>query len=301
MNRPTGRFWLMWVLLLAVPISAFGQEFKCRVQINTQQIPGTDKVVYERFRNVVQEYMNNTNFSSLELTDTEKLDCNMMFIFKKREGENLTCDLQIQSSRPVYGSNYTTTLLNFREELSFAFSDNQTLTYQPDRVEDNLTATLDFWAFVMLGLDSDSFSKLGGTSYFQHAQDIVQLAQGKLGDNWKGQVDRNHWGWINSLTNTNQNELRLVTYQYHRLGLDSMHLNTERGRAQILNAINSLSKARKARPNSPLISNFIETKCDEMINILSTASSKEKQEAYDLLSFLYPSYSNRLQSINNSR
>lgn len=277
------------------------QELNCKIQINTEQISGTDKAVYENLKSVVQEYMNTTKFSNAQLSNVEKIDCSILFVFKSRDANNHTCDFQIQSSRPVYGTNYTTSLLNFREQLTFEFQESQTLTFNETTITDNLTATLDFWAYIILGLDFDSFSKLGGSPFFQRAQDIVSLAQGSMGDSWKAQVDKNHWGWANVLSNENQPEMRLLSYQYHRLGLDVMYEKPEEGRAKIFAAMEQLKPAKQFKPGSPLLSNFIETKADELINIYSKANTQEKQAAYDLLSSIYPASTNRLQGIKTKK
>lgn len=292
---------LLTAVLLSGGLSVYAQELNCKVQVNTEQISGTDKAVYENLKSVVQEYMNTTKFSNAQLSNAEKIDCSILFVFKSRESNTHTCDFQIQSSRPVYGSNYTTSLLNFREQLTFDFQESQTLTFNETTISDNLTATLDFWAYIILGLDFDSFSKLGGSPFFQRAQDIVSLAQGSMGDNWKAQVDKNHWGWANVLSNENQPEMRLLSYQYHRLGLDVMYDKPEEGRAKIFASLDNLKPAKQFKPGSPLLSNFIETKADELINIYSKASTQEKQAAYDLLSSIYPASTNRLQGIKTKK
>lgn len=292
---------LLSTVLLFGGLSVYAQELNCKVQINIEQISGTDKAVYENLKSTVQEYMNTTRFSIIQLSNTEKIDCSILFIFKSRDANTHTCDFQIQSSRPVYGTNYTTSLLNFRETLVFDFQENQTLTFNETIISDNLTATLDFWAFIILGLDFDSFSKLGGSPFFQRAQEITSMAQGAMGESWKAQVDKNHWGWANVLSNENQPEMRLLSYQYHRLGLDVMYEKPEEGRAKIYAAMENLKPAKQFKPGSPLLSNFIETKTDELINIYSKANAQEKQGTYDLLNSIYPASSNRLQGIKTKK
>lgn len=289
------------VILIFGTAGLCAQEINCKVQINTEQISGTDKAVYESLKNVVQEFMNAQHWSNLQLTNQEKIDCSMLFIMKTREGGTHTCDLQIQSSRPVYGSNYVTSLLNMREELTFDFQENQNLTFNETSVDNNLTATLAFWSYVILGLDFDSFSKLGGTPFFQRAQEITAIAQGSLGDNWKAQEDKNHWGWINALTDENQPGMRILSYNYHRLGLDVMYEKADEGRSVITNALSGLKAVKQAKPRSPLLSNFIDTKADELINIYSKATSQEKQTVFDMLTDVYPASVNRLQGIKTKK
>jgi hypothetical protein len=299
MKRCNKRILLMVAVLLSTGGSALAQELNCKVQINTDQISGTDKAVYESFKNAVQAYMNTTRFTTLQLSNVEKIDCSLFFVFRSGSGASKTCELQVQSSRPVYGSNYTTTLLNAREELTFDYQENQPLNFSPTSVSDNLTATLNFWAYVILGMDFDSFTKLGGSLFFQKAQDICSMAQGSLGENWKAQVDRNHWGWITVLSNENQPEMRLLSYQYHRQGLDMLFENPDQGRAKVFESLSYLKAARQQKPGSPVLSNFLESKTEELINLYSKADAPEKQAAYDLLSSIYPAASNRLQAIKN--
>jgi len=280
---------------------ASAQELNCKVQVNTEQIAGTDKAVYENLRNAVQDFMNQQKWSSLQLKNQEKIECSMLFIMKSREGNTHTCDLQIQSSRPVYGSAYTTTLLNVKETLSFDFQENQSLTFNETSMDNNLTATLAYWSYVILGLDFDSFSRLGGTPFFQKAQDITSIAQGTLGDNWKAQEDKNHWGWMNALTEGNEPPMRILSYNYHRLGLDIMYDKAEEGRSQITAALANLKTAKQTKPRSPLLSNFMDTKAEELIYIYSKATVQEKQAAYDLLTAVYPASSNRLQGIKTKK
>ena len=276
--------------------SLFAQELNCTVQVNTQQISGTDKMVYDRFQNAVEAYMNSTKFSDIAYNDQEKINCSLLFVFKKREGNKHSCEMQIKSSRPIYGSSYTTSLLSFKENCTFEFEERKTLTFQQNTVDDELTATLNFWAYVMLGLDFDSFELYAGDLYFQKAKDLVQMAQ-SFGDNWKSQQDKNHWGWTNALTNENQKPMRTLSYKYHREGLDSMHLKVDLGRIKIMQSIQLIGAVKRNQPNSPLLSNFIETKVDELTKIYAAASEEEANQVMVLLQGLFPSYSNKLQSI----
>lgn len=290
----------MILLLGSLLHTVDAQEFNCRVQVNTQQITGTDKTIYERFRTTVESFMNTQAWSNLQLSKNERLDCSLLFIFKTRNDNAFTCDLQIQLQRPVYGTTLMSTLLNMQEELKFDYQENQTLTFNPTSLDGNLIATLSFWSYVMLGLDFDSFSKLGGTPFYQKAQDIAGFAQGTFGELWKPQEDKNHWGWINALTSENQQPMRLLSYNYHRRGLDIMYQNPDLGRAAISQAMNPLKAIRQVKSGSPLLANFIETKVDELINLYSKAEMQEKQQVYTLLNEVYPASSNRLQGIKNT-
>jgi hypothetical protein len=286
--------------LLTVLLPLKAQELDCKVQVNSQQISG-DRAIYDYFKTTVESFMNSNQWSNLQLKKNEKISCSMNFIFKKREGDSHTCEFQLQSQRPVFGSTLTTSLLNIREDITFEFSENQVLTFNQTLIDNNLTATLAFWAYIIIGMDFDSFSKLGGTPFFQKAQEIASVAQGSLGDLWKGQEDKNHWAWINVLTDENQPTLRILSYDYHRTGLDEMYKDVEKGRSSISQSLNTLKTAKQIKPRSPMLSNFIDTKADELVNIYSKASAQEKVNVYNLLTEIYPASSNRLQGIKNNR
>ncbi len=295
------RLLISFTLLCVFSCSLSAQEFNCRVQINTQQASGTDKAVYDRFKSSVESFMNTQAWTNLQLSKNERLDCSLMFIFKSRKDDTFTCDFQIQLQRPVYNSSLMTSLLSMREELTFDYLENQSLTFNPTNINDNLIATLSFWSYVMLGLDFDSFSKLAGTPFYQKAQEIAGLAQGSLGELWKAQEDKNHWGWINALTSENQQQMRLLSYTYHRNGLDMMHKDVEGGRTAITQTLNVLKAVRQAKSGSVLLTNFIETKADELVNIYSKAEMEEKQQVFNLLNEVFPASGNRLQGIKANR
>jgi hypothetical protein len=286
------------MIVFALP-NAITQELNCRLQINSRQIAGTDNTIYENFKKSVETFMNSTQWSNLQLKNNEKIECSMVFVFKAREGDTHTCEMQIQSQRPVYGTTLTTSLLNMKEDLEFEYAENKVLTFNESLIDDNLTATLAFWAYVIIGLDFDSFSKYGGTVFFQKAQEIANMAQGSLGELWAGQEDKNHWGWINALTDENQPAMRTLSYNYHRNGLDEMHKDPEKGRLQITQSLSELKAAKQVKPRSPLLANFLDTKADELINIYSKATVQEKQNVYNLLTEIYPASGNRLQGIKS--
>lgn len=284
------------LLVWFVP-KASAQEFNCQVTVNHQQITGSDKGIYDVFKTSVESFMNQTQWTQMRLQPNEKIDCNLMFVFKTRNESEHSCELQIQSNRPVYGSTLKTSLLNTRLNITFEYTENQTLVFNQTMIDQNLTATLAFWAYVMLGLDSDSFSPMGGTVFFQQAQNIVQLAQGSLGELWKGQEDRNHWGWISDLVDENQSQMRQLSYAYHRNGLDRMHQDVNQARAEITKQLDVLKVVKQQKPRSPILANFLDTKADELANIYSKAEISEKRRVHVLLSDIYPASSNRIQPI----
>lgn len=294
------RFLALFCCLLWIPNLLLAQELNCKIQINTDQIGGTDKAVYEGFKNVLSEWMNNRQWTNLSLGRNEKIECSFLFIFQKTEGNTHEVEMQVQSTRPVYGSNYTTALINARQGLKFDYQEGEILDFNPNTVDNNLTATMAFWAYIILGMDFDSFSPLGGTAFIQRAKDIVTLAQGFLGDTWKAhEDDRNCWAWSDALTDESQKSIRLLSYQYHRLGLDVMQQDPAAGRAVITESFKCLEEIKRSKPQSPLLSNLADSKLDELVQLYTKAEQTEKQKVYDMLVFIYPAQSSRLEDIKN--
>ncbi len=277
------------------------QELNCRVQINTDQIGGTDKAVYESFKNNLTEFLNTQHWTELTFGRQEKIDCGFMFIFQKTEDNVHTVELQIQSRRPVFNASYVSPILNLRQSLEFEYQEGQTLEYNPNNISDNLTATIVFWVYFIMGMDFDTFSPKGGEFFFQQAQHIVTQAQGSLGDNWKAHADDNNcWSWMDAITNETQQVYRQLAYQYHRLGLDMMYDNMEEARANVGKALTLLETIKNNDARSPLLSNFSDAKLDEVIQIYSKAPQKEKDAIYDLLVQLYPGQSGRIEAIKEN-
>lgn len=287
---------LLWILLYSTTLSA--QELNCRINVNTDQIGGTDKAVYESFRTAVTEFMNSRQWSSAPISQNEKIDCSFSFIFKETEGSQHTVEMQIQSRRPVYGSSYTTTVLNVRQSVEFNYSENEYLEFNAINPDNNLTAILAFWSYVILAMDFDSFSLYGGESFIQQAQNLVTLAQGILGDNWSAHSDsRNCWAWCDALTDENQKTLRAFNYQYHRQGMDVLAEQVDAGRQHITELFPVLDEVKKHDPSSPLLANLADAKLDEWIQLYSKAPMSEKEKAYNLLNAVWPGQSNRLGAI----
>jgi len=290
-------FWIVFLLCL-LPAGISAQELNCRVQVNTNQIEGTDKAVYETFKNAVTEFMNNRQWSEAPMGKNERIECTLAFIFASRDGDTHTAEMQVMTRRPVYGTNYTTALINARQTIEFTFAENQQLDFNPNSLDNNLTAALACWAYIILAMDFDSFAPFGGTAFIQKAQDIVSTAQGMLGDLWSAHNDdKNLWGWTDALGDENQKPLRMLTYNYHRKGLDVMSQDVEKGRAAVTASFDGLADIKARYPKSPLLSNLSDAKMDEWIQLYSRAGQTEKNKVYDLLTGLWPGQSNKLAAI----
>lgn len=292
----------LFAMLLAVsPLLGEAQELNARVKINSDKIQGTNKQVYTTLQTALTEFINNKKWTDATFAVNERIDCSITIIVNEVPSDNsFKSEIQIQASRPVYNSTYPTTLLNFSDkQLDFEYTEFEPLEYTENTLNSNLTATIVFYIYTILGLDFDSFSPKGGTSYLQQAQQIVSLAQAQAGwTGWKAfDSNRNRHAVATALTDNAADQFRELWYTYHRKGLDEMAANPDRGRTTILSTLPILEQIKSARPTSVLLQMFTDAKLDEVVNVYSKATTPEKQEGYKILSNLYPSQIDRLEPL----
>ncbi len=275
------------------------QELNCQVEFNTDQIQGTNKTVFETLKESVNEYMNTTHFTNAQFSPVEKIECRMFFTIKEVDGDTYKGDLQVQSTRPVYNSTYTTTLINFKDtSLEFAYQQGEPLTFSANTMESQLTAILNFYAYLFIAVDFDSFSRKGGQEYFDRLAQIVQMAQSSGEPGWKAFEDKkNRSAVLDTYTTPATSGLRDMLYDYHRLGLDEMFQAPDKGRAKITESLNVINTVYQADPMSVGLSMFKDAKLDELVNIYSKASQTERENVSEMLSPIFPTEMKRINQI----
>lgn len=287
--------------LFATSADVSAQELNCAVEVNSSSIQGTNKSVFETLQTAMTEYLNDRKWTNTQFSPNEKIDCRMFLTVKSYEDDHIKGDLQVQLSRPVYNSTYTTTLLNFKDtKIEFDYREGNPLIFSENSIEDNLTALLNFYAYLFLALDFDSFSPQGGQPYYDRAATVVQMAQsaGEIG--WRAFEDnKNRSAVLQSYTDPNTSGIRQLLYDYHRKGLDEMVTSPDKGRAVITESLKELDKIYKVAPMSVALSLFRDSKLDELVNVYSKAPQTEREEAYDILSKIYPTDTERLNKIKN--
>ncbi|MBQ2838149.1 MAG: DUF4835 family protein [Muribaculaceae bacterium] len=279
--------------------SVCGQELNCQVEVNADQIQTANKQVFKTLEEAINEYMNTTKFSNAQFSINEKIDCRLFFTIKEYNDNTIIGDLQVQSSRPVYNSTYTTTLINFKDtKIEFSYQENEPLLFSENNMESNLTAILNFYAYMILAIDFDSFSLKGGDQFYEKAQNVVQMAQSSGESGWKAFEDtKNRPAVLAAYTDPNTSILRTLFYEYHRLGLDEMVLSPDKGRAKISSTLDYLKKIYDVAPMSVGLSMFKDAKLDELVNLYTKASQTERDNAYEILSSLYPTENDRTNKI----
>lgn len=292
-----------YIVLLLLTLSALpllvAQELNCRVVVNSDKIQGTNKEVFNTLQTAITEYMNDTKFTSVQLSTVERIECTLQFIVSEYTDERMVCQLQIQSRRPVYNSSYTSTLINFQDnEVEFNYKEYDPLVYSTSTYENNLTCILNFYAYLILGIDFDSFILYGGDPFFEMARTMVQLGQSTQEPGWKAfENNRNRSAILSAFIEPTTKPFREMWYNYHRKGLDEMVLGVAKARATIGKSLDVLKSLYSNNSSSVLFPMFKEAKFDEIINIYSKASTTEKTDMYDLLIDIYPSENRTLAKI----
>ncbi len=292
---------LFCLLFLFMPVKASAQELNPTLTINTSKIQGTDKDVFKSLETALKQFLTNQAWTDYHFAENERIQCNFNLTVNKYDAQTgkMSCDLNVQSSRPVYGSSYNTTVFNYRDtEVEFTYTEQDRIEYSPGITPDNnLTAIMAYYCMLIIGLDFDTMSLNGGTDILRQVENIAAGAQ-SLGSGWRSfDSGANRYSIINDYMNGSMSVFRQLQYKYHRLGLDVMSANADRGRATITESLALLGQAKQAKSTSALPVLFTEIKKNELISIYSTGIDKEKQQVKDLLSYVNPSLSNDWNSI----
>ena len=286
---------------IAAALSVAAEELNCQVEINSQKVPNANKEVFTVPQEAISEYMNTTQWTDAQFYANEKIECKMFITIDKVEDTKYTGDLQVQAIRPVYNSTYTTTVLNFKDtKVDFIYEQNQPLVFSETQMESNLTAILNFYAYLILALDFDTSAPQGGTPYYEKCANVVRMAQSSGENGWKAFEDlKNRSAVLSAYTDKTTSAIREILYNYHRKGLDEMVVSPDKGRATITSCIEKLKEIHNAAPMSVCLSMFKDAKLDELVNVYSKSNATEKTKVYELLYPIFPTETARLDKIKD--
>ena len=301
------RYIAIFLVSLLGIASLRAQEINCTVTINSDQIEGSNKQVFGTLKTAIEEYMNQNRWTNMTFAEQEKIECSMMLVVKAVADNMYSCEMTLQSRRPVYGTTYTTPLLNFVDRnFNFTYQEFDRIEYQQNQFTTNLTAMLAYYCYLIIGHDMDSYQRLGGTPFFEQCENIVNACQSASMDNseQKGWLafdsNRNRYALINNLLDEAFKKYRNYYYEYHRLGLDEMSGNVANGRARIAEGISVLKEAYRARPATYVINTFLDAKADELVDIFKKGTDKEKKEVYELLVDIDPTRQGTYDRMNEN-
>ena len=280
---------LTTILLSLLAVLGSAQELQVKVNINHSQIQGTDDGVFDNLQQTLEQFINDRQWTELQFQKNERIQCVFSITVSKyiREENRFECSALIQANRPVYNSAYTSTLYNNKDEsFDFEFQQFDQLNFIDETVDNQLTALLAYYAYLIIGLDLDSFSPMGGTDVLQNCMYLVNNAQHLGYPGWKSFEDsRNRFAIINDYLDGAMKPFRQLQYDYYRKGLDEMANNAERGRTEISATLEeNLKKAHEDKPLSLLPQIWTDYKRDELTNIYKgKGTQKEKERIYELL------------------
>lgn len=289
------RLTFFFIACFATAAPASAQEIDARININYKKIQGSSTSVFETLKTALTEFINERQWTTLQFKRNERISCNFNITVKAYDeaANSFECALMVQSNRPVFNSNYTTTVFSTNDpNFNFNYQEYDQIEFRPDVLDNNLTAVIAYYVYLMIGMDLDTMSPLGGTELLKMAQNIVNNAQSLNYKGWKAFEDsKNRHAIITDMLDGGMEPFRRMQYSYYREGLDVMAENAERGRAGITAAMELLQKARENKSMSMLPELFTEYKRDELVGIYNKekANAQERLTVSEILSRINPS------------
>ena len=300
---------ILRVVLLCITIfnlhqSSYAQELDARVTINHSQIENTRTEVFDALQTKLTEFLNNQKWTEIPFRENEKIQCNFNITVNtyNQEENTFECSLLMNCSRPVYGSSYNTISYAVNDaDFTFVFTEFDQLEYQDNQIDNNLIALLAYYAYMIIGMDLDTMAPMGGTDYFHMAEDVATAGENLGFPGWKAFGDSgNRFGLLNDYMDGAMEGMREFNYIYHRKGLDRMSEAPDSARAAIVDALDLLQEANRAKSMTKVAQLFTEYKRDELVNIFTKKATKEeKEKAYEVLFSIDASQSNTWEKIKN--
>lgn len=289
---------LFLLMILAQKVQA--QELQCNITVNSDQLSQGNLQIFKTLERSLTDFVNKTKFTNRVYKENERVNAQMFITITEFESNRFSGNIQIQSSRPVFNTSYETPVFNFKDnQFSFQYIEFQPLVFNENQFESNLISVISYYAYIILGLDADTFSLEGGTDYFRRAQNIVTQAQGSNFSGWSQSADsnRSRFELIDNLLSNTYREYRIAMYNYHRKGLDIMADNNSTGKQVIAGTMNLFQTMINRRPNAFLISTFFDAKSEEIRNVFSDGPKVDIVKLKETLNKIAPLYASTWNDI----
>lgn len=276
------------------------QEFNASVQVSAPQIQQSNREKFNELRKGLYEFVNDRHWTQYSYKIDERIECTIgITIMEELSSDEFRGRINLVLKRPIFGTSYNSTVFNYIDnDFQFQWQEGQPIDYSENSFSSNLTSTIAFYIYLFLGLDYDSFQSMGGSPYFEKAQNVVNTAQSARESGWKAFESMKNRYWLaENYTNSSYSNIRKANYTYHRLGLDLMYDNIENGRQGVMDALELLQRAHREKPRLFAMQLFMEAKRDEFINIFSDAAPMDKTKAVNILKEIDPSHANDYQKI----
>ena len=290
---------LFFIFLASVTISS--QELNCQVTVNFDQVSGSNRQVFTTLETAISEFVNQKKWTDKTVKSQERINCAINIIITKRDNNLFEGSIQIQSTRPVFGTSYETPILNIRDnDFNFKYNEFDQFIYNPTRFDSNLISTIVFYTYVILGVDADSFALNGGETYLKEAENVTLQAQQSGLAAWSNQVGvQNRFQMIDNLLSPGLNQFRSVLYTYHRKGLDELTGDAKIAKQSLENTIITLDRLFNKVIGNPLLRLFFDAKADEIVNLYSDGpNTRSKQRLLAVLQKISPNNSAKWRKIN---
>lgn len=288
------------VAFLSIVTALNAQELKCTVTLNYDRVTNVNTQIFKTLQTQMTEFLNNTKFSSTEYEQNEKIECSFFLNIASFDSNNFVATLQVQSSRPIYNSGYSSPIVNLNDnEVGFRYIEFENFIYDQNSYTSNLISIMAFYANIIIGLDKDSFAEMGGTDQLQIASNIMNQAQssGYGGWNQDGAKNNSRYFLISDLLANTYAPYRKALYEYHLKGLDIMADDQKKAKEQIFEAIKTISQVNKVRPNALLTRTFFDAKADEIVTIYSGGPVMPNNELLEILNKISPLNSSKWNNI----
>ncbi len=292
---------ILYLIAFLFSMTISSQELNCQVTVNYDQVSGSNRQVFETLETTISEFINQKKWSEKTVEPQERINCAINIIITKRDNNSFEGTIQIQSTRPVYGTSYESPILNIRDnDFNFQYNEFDQLIYNPTTFDSNLISMITFYVYVILGVDADTFALNGGDAYLKQAENTMLQAQQSGLSAWSNQVGvQNRFQIIDNLLSPTLTQFRSVMYNYHRTGFDELVSNKARGKQNIENAIISLDRLFNKVIGNPLLRLFFDAKSDEIVNFYSDGpKTRSKQRSLVVLQKLSPNNSSKWRKIN---
>lgn len=292
-------FFFMAAMAFFAPTPSTAQEIKSTVQIVAPRVQLSDKQILLTLQNAAQQFINTRKWTDETLNMQEKIEISLFFDITAMNNNDFSGTLQFQIIRPTYNATYKTTIFQFNDEdISFSYREFENLEYQENANVSDFTALLAYYVNIAIGMDFDSFGEMAGSPYFSKAQSLVGIMSNVVG--WRqgdGKGIRNRYYLSENLTNARFKELRLLTYNYHRKGMDQFSENPDLARKTITDLLKKLKESQSLLQNCLLQKSFFSTKWPELVEIYKGATVPEKSAIVKLLTEMDPTNSQRYEKI----
>ena len=290
----------LYVAICVFVLKASAQDLNARVTVLSPKIQTTNKRMFQSLETAMKDFLNGRKWLNDPVLSQERIECSFVVNITNWDGSSsFNAELQVQSTRPVFNSNYTTSLLNINDkDFDFNYTEGQTIDYSDQNFQSNLASVMAFYAYIIAGVDYDSFSRLGGTPYYARAQNVLTIAQASSYRGWKAfDSNTNRYWLIENLNNKVYDPLRIFIYDYHRNGMDIMADNVGRARKAINGFLPALAEVDRQRLGAMLPLVFFAAKSDELVNLYAAAPAQERVQAFNILMKADPSNGIKYQAL----